>query len=113
MRLTVIVAVFGCALVWAGCAVGVEESCRTVCGPGGCWEECRESVTVEPVVPVVVSHSYGYNGPLDSDDDGLSDGSELNMGTDPFDPDSDGDGVLDGAEVFCGADPLDPYVSCY
>lgn len=34
----------------------------------------------------------------DSDSDGLSDGTELSIGTDPHDADSDDDGVLDGAE---------------
>jgi len=46
----------------------------------------------------------------DTDDDGLSDGAEVNTyGTDPLDPDSDNDGLSDGAEVNTyGTDPLDP-----
>jgi hypothetical protein len=44
----------------------------------------------------------------DSDDDGLPDGVELAIGTDPFDPDSDDDGLSDGDEVNVhGTDPLD------
>ncbi|MGH7337093.1 MAG: S8 family serine peptidase, partial [Myxococcota bacterium] len=45
----------------------------------------------------------------DSDDDGLSDGEEVNThGTDPLLPDSDGDGLSDGAELTTHAtDPLD------
>ena len=44
----------------------------------------------------------------DSDDDGLSDGDEVNVhDTDPPDPDSDGDGFADGEEVGV-SDPLDP-----
>jgi hypothetical protein len=35
----------------------------------------------------------------DSDGDGLSDGEELELGTDPLDTDSDDDGVVDGVEV--------------
>lgn len=35
---------------------------------------------------------------LDSDDDGLSDGWELILGTDPTVPDSDGDGIIDGGD---------------
>ncbi|MEP7049552.1 MAG: isopeptide-forming domain-containing fimbrial protein [Pseudomonadota bacterium] len=37
-------------------------------------------------------------GLIDSDADGLSDGLEREIGTDPMDADSDNDGVLDGAE---------------
>lgn len=45
----------------------------------------------------------------DTDDDGLSDGAEVNTHhTDPLNPDTDGDGLLDGAEVnIHGTDPLD------
>ena len=46
----------------------------------------------------------------DTDDDGLSDGDEVNVhGTNPGDPDSDDDGLLDGEEVNVhGTEPLDP-----
>ena len=45
----------------------------------------------------------------DSDDDGLTDGDEVNEhGTDPLNADSDGGGVSDGQEVLDGGDPLDP-----
>jgi thiol-disulfide isomerase/thioredoxin len=44
----------------------------------------------------------------DSDGDGLSDGAEADEhATDPMLPDSDGDGYRDGDEVLEGADPLD------
>ena len=54
----------------------------------------------------------------DSDDDGLSDGFEVNyassptdtvsvgLDTDPLDPDTDTDGFVDGMEVAAGHDPL-------
>jgi hypothetical protein len=43
----------------------------------------------------------------DSDDDGLSDGDEVNIHkSDPLNPDTDGGGVNDGAEVSAGTDPL-------
>ncbi len=35
----------------------------------------------------------------DADCDGLTDAEELNMGTDPYDPDTDGDGLPDGLEL--------------
>jgi hypothetical protein len=44
----------------------------------------------------------------DSDSDGLSDGQEALLGTDPLNPDSDGDGFSDGVEVANGSDPLNP-----
>ncbi|MEM7248278.1 MAG: FG-GAP-like repeat-containing protein [Acidobacteriota bacterium] len=44
----------------------------------------------------------------DTDGDGLTDEAELALGTDPFDVDSDDDGVADGEEVDDhGSDPLD------
>ncbi len=42
----------------------------------------------------------------DSDNDGLTDVTEIQSGTDPYAADSDSDGVSDGAEVNCGTDPL-------
>lgn len=44
----------------------------------------------------------------DSDGDGLADGLEGLIGTDPFNPDTDGDGFGDGVEVVAGSDPLNP-----
>lgn len=44
---------------------------------------------------------------VDTDNDGLTDKEELELGTDPNDPDTDGDGLQDGAEVNeYGTDPL-------
>lgn len=45
---------------------------------------------------------------VDSDGDGLTDGQEAELGTDPNNPDTDGDGINDGDEVANGTDPLDP-----
>ncbi|MCX7590516.1 MAG: OmpA family protein, partial [Kiritimatiellae bacterium] len=48
-------------------------------------------------------------GPLDSDGDGLLDSYELQIKTDPFNPDTDGDGLQDGEEVNrYKTDPLNP-----
>ena len=45
----------------------------------------------------------------DTDDDGLLDSVEEELGTDPLNPDTDGDGLPDGVEVFeTGTDPLNP-----
>ncbi|MCP4165096.1 MAG: right-handed parallel beta-helix repeat-containing protein [Chloroflexi bacterium] len=46
--------------------------------------------------------------PFDSDGDGLSNGEERELGTDPLDPDSDDDGISDGEEVVNATDPNDP-----
>jgi hypothetical protein len=45
---------------------------------------------------------------VDSDGDGLSDGEEADLGTDPDDRDTDDDGVEDGDEVTAGTDPTEP-----
>lgn len=53
---------------------------------------------------------YGTD-PLDpdTDGDGLTDYEEIyEYGTDPLNPDTDGDGFSDGQEIEMGTDPLDP-----
>ncbi len=44
----------------------------------------------------------------DSDDDGLSNRAELDLGTNPLNPDTAGDGLSDGEELEIGTDPLNP-----
>ena len=44
----------------------------------------------------------------DSDNDGLTDEEEQNLGTNPLDADTDGDGLSDAEEVNLGINPLDP-----
>ncbi|MFP4600221.1 MAG: Kazal-type serine protease inhibitor domain-containing protein, partial [Persicimonas sp.] len=46
--------------------------------------------------------------PTDTDGDGLDDGYETKLGTDPDNPDTDGDGLTDAEELLLGTDPLDP-----
>ena len=43
---------------------------------------------------------------IDSDEDGLPDDDELQLGTNPLDPDTDGDGLTDGFEFDHRFDPL-------
>lgn len=48
-------------------------------------------------------------GPTDSDRDGLPDSEEIQLGTDPYDPDTDKDELTDGEEVYkYQTDPLNP-----
>ncbi|KAL7540502.1 hypothetical protein ACHAXR_010169 [Thalassiosira sp. AJA248-18] len=42
----------------------------------------------------------------DNDSDGLTNGQESTLGTDPNNPDTDSDGLSDSQEVFLGTDPL-------
>jgi hypothetical protein len=64
-------------------------------------------VAAVPPLPGLGVISFSFDP--DSDDDGLTDGQEIAIGTNPFDPDSDDDGLTDGAEVEVhGTDPLDP-----
>ena len=52
--------------------------------------------------------NQSYCVTLDSDGDGLDDPTEYGLGTDPFDADTDDDGLTDGIEVnSIGTDPLD------
>jgi hypothetical protein len=44
----------------------------------------------------------------DADDDGVTNGDEKDLGTDPENPDSDGDGLTDGEEVALGTDGNSP-----
>ncbi|HYG23696.1 MAG TPA: carboxypeptidase regulatory-like domain-containing protein [Verrucomicrobiae bacterium] len=44
----------------------------------------------------------------DFDSDGLTNGQERGLGTDPARPDSDNDGLTDGAEIVGGTNPLNP-----
>jgi thiol-disulfide isomerase/thioredoxin len=50
----------------------------------------------------------GCFGAKDSDEDGLTDNEEIELGLDPESADTDGDGLNDGDEITNGADPLKP-----
>ncbi len=59
---------------------------------------CMGSEQVTDPNPVVV----------DTDEDGLTDFEETELGTDPENPDTDNDGFNDGHELEENYDPLDP-----
>jgi hypothetical protein len=53
--------------------------------------------------------ALGYSsGGDDSDGDGLTTAQEINLGTDPFNPDTNGDGINDGAAAAAGQSATDP-----
>ncbi|MCO4769475.1 MAG: hypothetical protein KDA24_05545 [Deltaproteobacteria bacterium] len=57
-------------------------------------------------IAFVAATTLGLTGCVDSDGDGLTNGEEADLGTDPDVADSDGDGIDDGAEVEMGINPL-------
>jgi PKD repeat protein len=81
----------------------------TELGPGGDSDGDGLPDSVETDTGVFVDETDTGTDPddPDTDDDGLSDGGEVNThGTDPHDSDSDDDGLSDGAEVNThGTDP--------
>jgi hypothetical protein len=76
--------------------------------PEGTLEETNLSFTAvegaNPVILVFVENAAPE--PVDTDQDGLTDDEEAEIGTDPASYDTDGDGVADGGEVNAGTDPL-------
>jgi thiol-disulfide isomerase/thioredoxin len=84
----------------AGCAVGYR------CNGGVCSVPCTSSAQCGGSRCHGVNNG-GNNDDVDTDGDGLSDGQEAELGTDPTQPDSDSDGYTDFEEVDAGTDPLD------
>ncbi len=64
------------------------------------WLKRHKSGSVNVTITV-------FNKFEDTDDDGVLDIDELNLGTDYFVADTDGDGFSDGEEVTANTDPLD------
>jgi len=66
-----------------------------------------ESTAIEFAVTIQFGTSP-ISGGKDSDDDGIPDKVERDIGTDPNNPDTDGDGLDDGVEANGSTDPTDP-----
>ncbi len=74
-------------------------------GTGNLWNDYESSSRRSGYI--LERGSYTNPTVADSDEDGLSDGREWELGTLPFVKDSDGDRFTDGQEVLEGTDPLD------
>lgn len=77
--------------------------CTAWCNPSICVSLTPYARSYDGTLSYSMSYAPGMltatNDPLfDTDGDGLNDGLELAMGTDPFDADSDDDGLLDGVD---------------
>ena len=68
-------------------------------------------------LPIILMGCAELKADIDSDVDGLLNSQEEALGTDPNNPDSDEDGHSDGTEVDAGFDPLSeeshPYMGGY
>ena len=74
------------------------------------WVDRYEKINDEKFLP---DGDLDFDGKIniidkDSDNDGISDGYELEIETDPADTDSDDDGLSDQAEILAGANPTNP-----
>ncbi|WMW77792.1 Ig-like domain-containing protein [Flavobacterium sp. 20NA77.7] len=86
----------------AGLPSGTYTVTYQICENGASPVNCDTAIAT-----VVIGQCIDF--PInDCDNDGLTNAQELNLGTDPLNPDSDGDGVKDGTEVTDGTNPLNP-----
>ncbi len=90
---------------------------RVVINPGGISEESAVIKSLEPLeftAPLIFDHEsaepivFVERNAVDSDNDGLTDQQEDDLGTDPLKVDTDSDSIPDRAELAYGTDPLDP-----
>jgi hypothetical protein len=98
-------------LICGGVPAPAQPACLTTVGAGNLPypaldpQDPNPLPVVTPNTPLVFS-SAQLTIDLDADDDGLLDGTEIQIGTDPDDADTDNDGLPDGSEVAHGCNPL-------
>lgn len=99
------------ALICAGVPAPAQPACMATVAAGNLPYPALLPQAPDPlpmIPPLAPFASAQLTIDLDSDDDGLLDGEELAIGTDPDDADTDDDELDDGLEVEVGTDPLDP-----
>ena len=69
------------------------------------WEQTYVSVGFLPATDNDIDADPGNDFDADPDEDGLTNGEECTLGTNPLAPDSDGDGLSDDQELAIGTDP--------
>jgi len=84
-----------------GRAVGISSQNVLIVGSPG---DDREDVPDPPALNAGSAYLLQFTPELDSDGDGLFDSEELELGTDPVNPDTDGDVLEDGYEVALAGD---------
>jgi len=102
---------------WSGLEFGTYTLTQTELAPkydayqlGEFPANTPATITLSAAAPnaTVIGFNFQPAGePVDTDGDGLSDGLEADLGTNPNDTDSDDDGATDGEEYDAGTDPLD------
>jgi hypothetical protein len=98
------------ALICAGVPAPAQPACMTTVGAGNLPYPAFLPQAPDPlptIPPLAEFASAELLIDLDADDDGLLDGEEFEIGTNPDDADTDDDGLTDGAEVNeHGCNPL-------
>jgi hypothetical protein len=82
----------------------LSEVRGSVGASGNGWTFVVDEANPNAILNVIYTPAVAPDD-VDSDEDGLSDAQEVELGTDPANPDTDEDGLFDAAEVAAGTDP--------
>ncbi|MHA7830265.1 MAG: T9SS type B sorting domain-containing protein, partial [Flagellimonas sp.] len=87
-------------------SIGSENNVDFEGLPSGVYVFEYTTTAEAPCTPTSVQVTISVSDcTVDTDGDGLTDGEEITLGTDPNNPDTDGDGLTDGEEVLVTDDP--------